>query len=628
MAGMTSNAADAPLLYARYGIIGAGLRRLLGFLDYAAGVALAVDVLVVFASVIFRYFLHDPVDWAEEVARALMVLLVFFGAGTALGRGQHAGIEVLHRQFPATWHDMLAHINRWIVAGVATALFITSVALAIESHDQTTPLGLPHGIYAYPVVFGSLCMTLFAWANALDGNRTQVLQSFIGCACVVAAIYGWNHLLPQAAITPLLLLLFGFLLSVIVGVPIAFALAFGSLVYFLADPSLPMVIYSQQVAAGADHFVLLAIPFFVLAGIAMEVNGMSARLIGLLLHLMGRMRGGINLIIIASTAIFSGISGSKLADIAAVSGIIMPAVRRSRQDPNEAAGLLACTAVMAETIPPCVNMIIFAFVANISVAGLFMAGLIPAALLALLLAGVAIWFGGKVDKEHLQTPEHSMTQLIVGSIISLLMILMIGRGVMTGIATSTEISAFAVVYALVIGGAAFRELTWKATVKLFVHSATMSGSILFIVAAASGFAYALTIEQIPTMITQVMVDFGHKYGSIMFVLLATVVMVFFGAVLEGAPALIIFGPLLTPIAAQLGVNPLHFGTVMVVAMGLGLFAPPVGLGLFATCAMTGTRVEDVARPMAKYLAILVVGIVILVLFPVVSLWLPNRLGIN
>jgi TRAP-type C4-dicarboxylate transport system permease small subunit len=332
MTAMTGNTDGAQLLYAHYGRLGGMLRALLGFLDYAAAIALAVDVVVVFASVIFRYFLHDPVDWAEEVARALMVLLVFFGAGTALGRGTHAGIEVLHRQFPETWHAGMVHISRWIVAAVATALFITSCALAIESHDQTTPLGLPHGIYAYPVVFGSLCMTIFAWANAVDGTRRLVWRCFIGCALLVAAIYGWNHLLPQAALTPLLLLLIGFIVSVIVGVPIAFALAFGSLVYFLADPSLPMVIYSQQVAAGADHFVLLAIPFFVLAGIAMEVNGMSARLIGLLLRLMGRMRGGINLIIIVSTAVFSGISGSKLADIAAVSGIIMPAVRRSRQD--------------------------------------------------------------------------------------------------------------------------------------------------------------------------------------------------------------------------------------------------------------------------------------------------------
>ncbi|MCW0232082.1 MAG: TRAP transporter large permease subunit [Ferrovibrio sp.] len=629
---MNSNAAiaaiDTPLLYARYGRLGTGLRRALSVIEYAAGLALAVDVAVVFASVIYRYFLHDPVDWAEEIARALMVMLVFFGAASALGRNHHAGIDVFRAAFPERWQQILVQLSQWVVAAVSLALLVTSYMLLEESAGQTTPLGLPHGIYAWPVVIGSLCMALFSLANAFEAPRRLAFGTLASVIIVCAILAAWHSYAWASAPSPLMLLLVGFIGSIVIGVPIAFALAFASLVYFVADPSLPMVIYSQQVAAGADHFVLLAIPFFVLAGLAMEANGMSSRLIELLLRMMGRLRGGINLITIVATAVFSGISGSKLADIAAVGGIIMPAVRRSRQDPNETAGLLACTAVMAETIPPCVNMIIFAFVANVSVGGLFVAGLVPAAFLALLLATVAIWYGGKVDPEHLKASDRSLAQLIVGSLVALIMILMIGRGVMAGLATSTEISAFAVVYALVVGGLAFRELTMRITMRLFVQSAAMAGSILFIVAAASGFAYALTIEQIPSLISATMIDFGHAYGSVMFVLLATVVMIFFGAVLEGAPALIIFGPLLTPIAAQLGVNPLHFGTVMVIAMGFGLFAPPVGLGLFATCTMTGTRVQDVARPMMKYLAILALGLVILVLFPTFSLWLPAKFGMN
>ncbi|MEK9968243.1 MAG: TRAP transporter large permease subunit, partial [Ferrovibrio sp.] len=564
---MNSNAAIAatvpPVLYERFGRVGIALRQSLTVIEHVAALALAVDVGVVFASVVFRYFLHDPVDWAEEVARALMVMLVFLGAATALGRSHHAGIDVFRHAFPANWQKILVQVAQWVVASVALALLVTSYMLLEESAGQTTPLGLPHGIYAWPVVVGSLCMTIFALANAFEAPRPLAFGTLAGVVIAFAGIAAWHTYAWASAPSPLLLLLIGFIGSIVIGVPIAFALAFASLVYFLADPSLPMVIYSQQIAAGADHFVLLAIPFFVLAGIAMEANGMSSRLIELLLRLMGRMRGGINLITIVATAVFSGISGSKLADIAAVGGIIMPAVRRSRQDPNETAGLLACTAVMAETIPPCVNMIIFAFVANVSVGGLFVAGLMPAAFLAVLLATVAIWKGGKVDPQHLKASDRSLAQLIAGSLVALLMILMIGRGVMAGLATSTEISAFAVVYALVVGGLAFRELTLRITVKLFVQSAAMAGSILFIVASASGFAYALTIEQIPTLISHTMIEFGHAYGSIMFVLLATIVMIFFGAVLEGAPALIIFGPLLTPIAAQLGVNPLHFGTVMV-----------------------------------------------------------------
>jgi len=163
--------------------------------------------------------------------------------------------------------------------------------------------------------------------------------------------------------------------------------------------------------------------------------------------------------------------------------------------------------------------------------------------------------------------------------------------------------------------------------RLFVKSASMAGSILFIVAAASSVSFALTIEQIPQLVSASMIAFANDYGSIMFLLLSVGIMIIFGAVLEGAPALIIFGPLLTPIAQQLGIHPLHFGTVMVIAMGLGLFAPPIGLGLFATCAITGTTVKDVTRPMMKYLAVLLVTLIVLVLVPSFSLWLPNRLGL-
>jgi tripartite ATP-independent transporter DctM subunit len=224
-------------------------------------------------------------------------------------------------------------------------------------------------------------MTLFGLANALNGPARMVLVSLMACVVSAAAVFGWNATVPVHALSHGSLLATGFIGALVLGVPIGFVLAFSSLLYFLTDPSLPMLVYAQQVMAGTDHFVLLAIPFFVLAGLLMESNGMSARLIELLLRLLGRVRGGLGLISITSTAFFSGVSGSKLADIAAVGGIVMPAVRRTRQDPNEAAGLLACTAVMAETIPPCINMIIMGFVANISIAGLFMAGLVPAAVM-------------------------------------------------------------------------------------------------------------------------------------------------------------------------------------------------------------------------------------------------------
>jgi len=210
--------------------------------------------------------------------------------------------------------------------------------------------------------------------------------------------------------------------------------------------------------------------------------------------------------------------------------------------------------------------------------------------------------------------------------VGLIMILMIGKGVTSGIATSTEVSSFAVVYALVVGGLAFRELTWRSIMRLFVRSAAMSGSILFIVAAASSVSFALAIQQIPSHLSDAMVVLGRDHGAATFVAVSALLMIGFGAVLEGAPALIILGPLFTPIAQQLGVHPLHFGTVMVIAMGLGLFSPPIGLGLFATCAITNTRMEDVAVRMLKYLLVLFIGLMVLVYVPAFSLWLPGRFG--
>jgi TRAP-type C4-dicarboxylate transport system permease large subunit len=183
-----------------------------------------------------------------------------------------------------------------------------------------------------------------------------------------------------------------------------------------------------------------------------------------------------------------------------------------------------------------------------------------------------------------------------------------------------------VVYALVIGGLAFRELSFAKMVELFMRAAAMTGATLFIVAAASSLSFALAIEQIPQSLATGLVGLGQSYGKETFLVVAVLLMIVFGAVLEGAPALIIFGPLLTPIAVQLGVNPLHFGTVIVVAMGLGLFSPPIGLGLFATCTITGTEMPNVVRPMLKYLIVLFAALMLLVFVPEFSLWLPRRFG--
>ena len=405
------------------------------------------------------------------------------------------------------------------------------------------------------------------------------------------------------------------------------ALAFTALIYIWIDGALPGMIFAQQMARGIDNFVLLAIPFFILVGYLMEANGMSVRLIALIERLVGGARGGLNVVMVLSMVIFSGISGSKMADVAAVGSVLIPAARRSRQNPGGAVALLAASAVMAETIPPCINLIILGFVANLSIGGLFMAGLLPAGLMALALIGVVILLGGDARlTQEVALSTAPLGQLWRGAIVTLGLVVIIFAGFRFGIATATEISAFAALYALIVGGATFRELGPRAAALSFVNAATRSGLVLFIVAAAQSLAFVLTLQQFPHALAQAMIALSQNAGASPFLLLSILILIVMGSILEGAAALIIFGPLLIPVAGQIGINGLHFGVVLVIAMGIGLFAPPLGLGLYGACLIGGVPIESTVRPMLGYLGLLFLCLLVIAFVPGLTLWLPHLIG--
>jgi len=386
------------------------------------------------------------------------------------------------------------------------------------------------------------------------------------------------------------------------------------------------VIFAQQMARGIDNFVLLAIPFFILVGYLMEANGMSVRLIELLQRAVGRMRGGLNVVMVMSMVLFSGISGSKMADVAAVGSVLIPAARRSRQNPGSAVALLAASAVMAETIPPCINLIILGFVANLSIGGLFVAGLLPAGLMATALIVLSIISGKKPPPAAEAEPQVPVSGLWSGAIASFGLIFMIFFGFKSGFATATEISAFAVVYAIVVGAVVFRELSFKTAAHSFVQSATRSGLVLFIVAAAQSLAFVLTLQQVPHMVGDIMLSLSGSQGVWLFMLLSIVVLIVMGSVLEGAAALIIFGPLLLPVAVKLGIDPLHFGVVLVISMGLGLFAPPLGLGLYGACLIGNVPIEQTIKPIMGYLGLLLLCLLVIAFVPAISTTLPHAFG--
>jgi len=248
-------------------------------------------------------------------------------------------------------------------------------------------------------------------------------------------------------------------------------------------------------------------------------------------------------------------------------------------------------------------------------------------LMALVLIGVVILLGGDAQlPEAARLGNASLAQLWRGAIVTLGLLVIIFAGFRFGVATATEISAFAALYALGVGGLAFRELGPRAAARSFINAATRSGLVLFIVAAAQSLAFVLTLQQFPHALAQAMIALSQNGGAWPFLLLSILILIVMGSILEGAAALIIFGPLLIPVANQIGVNGLHFGVLLVIAMGIGLFAPPLGLGLYGACLVGGVPIEATVRPMLGYLGLLFVCLIVIAFVPGLTLWLPHRLG--
>jgi tripartite ATP-independent transporter DctM subunit len=599
---------------------------LLALCDATAAILLAADLLVVCGSVLLRFLFNAPVEWADDVARGLMVGSSFFGAASALARSENLGVAFFIDMLPAGPRRVIDAIGALLVPVIAAYVAFNAIKLGSLTAGQTTGSGLPMELTFYPMGAGAIFMTIFA----LDLFRRRPFRDMIAgiaAASLIVSLYlAWEILLPDSVPSSGTLMLLGFFITLFGGLPIGFALALAALLFIWVEGSLPGVIFAQQMARGIDNFVLLAIPFFILVGYLMEANGMSVRLIELLQRAVGRMRGGLNVVMVMSMVLFSGISGSKMADVAAVGSVLIPAARRSKQNPGGAVALLAASAVMAETIPPCINLIILGFVANLSIGGLFVAGLLPAGLMALALIAVSIISGKRPTTSGKAEPPTPMTGLWGGAIASFGLIFMIFAGFKSGFATATEISAFAAVYAIVVGGIVFGELSFKTASHSFVQAATRSGLVLFIVAAAQSLAFVLTLQQIPHAVGNMILSLSSAHGTWLFMLLSIAVLIVMGSVLEGAAALIIFAPLLLPVAVKLGIDPLHFGVVLVIAMGLGLFAPPLGLGLYGACLIGNVTIEQTVKPIMGYLGLLLLCLLVVAFVPGISTALPRAFG--
>lgn len=413
-----------------------------------------------------------------------------------------------------------------------------------------------------------------------------------------------------------------FIAMLLLTAPVAFAIGVSAAIGLLIADAAPLLIVPQRIFAGADSFVLLAIPLFILAGALMETGGISARLVELARVLVGHVRGGLGMAVVVAEMFFSGISGSTVADVSAIGALMVPSLIRIGFKPDRAVAIVSASSAMGILIPPCLIMVIIAQIAGISVGALFLAGFVPAAVLALALM-ILIYVQARREGIGGE-PRATWAQrgrALVRALVPLLMPVIVFGAILGGIADPTEAAVLAVAYAFIVGVFVYKEIRWSQLPKIFIDSAITSGVVIFMVGAASSFSWILAFEQVPAQLASLMLNVSSS--PMVFFVLSITIFTLLAAVLEGLPAIIICLPIFLPIAVKFQIDPLHYSIVVVAATGLGLFLPPVGIGLYIASSFANLNADQTFRAMLPYTAVLALGILILMIFPWLTLIIPH-----
>jgi tripartite ATP-independent transporter DctM subunit len=595
--------------------------------EILVALALVGELVAMFGNVISRALFGSSLLWSLEVGELALVVMTFVGGAIAFPRNEHMALHVVIQRLPARWHLTIEALGCWQVFAMAMVAGWLAYGMMLSRWDERTPyLGLSAVWFAAPMILGMALLAYFAVRRVLAQSGLTVLYTGLAVAAAIAALFVLSEMAGSEARSHALSAAFViFALQLVLGVPIGFVLLMATILYLYASNSIPLSVIPINMQGGISSFVMLSIPFFILAGYVMTEGGLSRRLMDFVISLVGRFRGGMLQVIVVSMYIMSGISGSKVADVAAVGTTMKSVMRRERYDPGETAAVLAASAVMGETVPPSIAMLVLASVTSLSIGTLFIAGLLPAAVMALCLM-VLIYFRSRNRPGELK--QHSMREIVgsgLAAVPALVAPVILIGGIVSGVATPTEVSSTAVMYALALSIFFYRSLGPRQLWSVVTTTTAKAGMVLFITSTASTFSWSLTIAKLPQQIATL---FSVLHGSAtMFMIAAVVTLVIMGALLEGLPALLIFGPLLLPMAPGFGIDPLQFGIVLIIAMGLGAFSPPIGVGMFVTCSICDTTMENATRHMVPYLVILVAGLLLVALVPWFSLIVPRALGL-
>ncbi|MBL0147955.1 MAG: TRAP transporter large permease subunit [Ideonella sp.] len=589
--------------------------------EIPAALLVALETVILFAGVVSRYVFNAPLTWSDELASILFLWLAMLGAVIALRRDEHMRLT--------TFIGMMAPRRRAWVEALGVVVVVLFALLMLEpayEHfvDQwvvmSPALDWHDGVRVGAIGVGCVLLLLIALARLAE--RASLKDALGGLAVVAAlVVVGWLLKPWLTSLGNLNLLLFFVILvgvCVVLGLPIAFAFGIATLAYLALTTSTPLTIVVSRMDEGMSHIILLSVPLFVFLGSLIEMTGLARAMVDFLAALIGHVRGGLQYVLLGAMYLVSGISGSKAADMAAVAPALFPEMKKRGAAEGDLVALLSASGAMSETIPPSLVLITIGAVTGVSIAALFTGGLLPA-VVGMIALGVVVYFQSRGEDMSGVTKATGaqIRKALWVAVPALALPFVIRTVVVEGVATATEVSTVGIVYTVIAGLVVYRQFNWKRIVPMLVETASLSGAILLIIGCATAMAWALTQSGFSRSLVDVMANVpSGKYGLMTISVLAFTIL---GSVLEGIPAIVLFGPLLFPVARALGIHEVHYAMTAIFAMGLGLFTPPFGVGFYAACAIGKVPPDKAIGRVWPHLGALFLALIVIAAIPWISI---------
>ena len=589
--------------------------------EAVAAILLVAVIGLLLTGVFSRYVLSLPIVWIDEAASISFLWLAMLGSAIAIDRNEHLRLTLFLHAIPERWRSFVDALALLIVATVILLLIYPAYEYVVEeSYVTSAALNIPMSYRTSALIVGMVLMFVLAVNHAI---RNSSLVDLVVAALAIASFglvcwFASPVLMTLGYANILIFLVLVVAICLLLGVPIAFCFGFGTIAFILFTTTVPPMVLVGRIDEGMSSLILLSVPIFVLLGCILDATGMGKAIVEFLASLFGHVRAGMSYVLLGSMFLVSGISGSKVSDMATVAPALFPEMKRRGHKPKEMIALLATGAAMADTVPPSIVLIVLGSVAGVSIAALFTSGFVIAMVLLLVLAVLARMKASREDMTGVKRAPFSVVKsALLIALPALVLPFLIRAVVGGGIATATEVSTIAVVYAMIIGMVLYGGISLRKTYAMLVETAALSGAILLILGTASAMAWSLTQTGFAGQLASYMTALPGGWFS--FMLVSIVVFMLLGCVLEGLPAIVLMAPIMFPIAQRLGIHDVHYSMVIVTAMNIGLMAPPIGIGFYIACKIGQVSPDEAMGAIWPYLAALLVGLLIIAAVPTLSI---------